>query len=104
MAELQARRRALLARCEAQRLDFSWRLAQLNQGPLRFLSSGAAALAARSGRHPLAWVAALAGVLLLGRVRRARSLLAWTRSALTVLARVTEVLGVLRLLRSRRQA
>jgi hypothetical protein len=97
-AELEARRRALLARCEAQRAEISWRLTQLSpRGWAR--AAGASATGGRRGRHPLAWLVALAGVLLLRNPRAALSLLGRTRSVLTWLTRAVEVLSLLGVLR-----
>jgi len=100
MAELYARRRVLIERCDAQRSELASRVAELDSSPMRWaLSGAAAAVARRGGRHPLAWIVALAGVLLLGRPRQAVKLLGLTRSALTLLSRVTQVMGVLAALR-----
>jgi hypothetical protein len=100
MAELYVRRRVLIERCEAQRTELASRVAELDSSPLRWALGGAAtAVATRGGRHPLAWIAALAGLVLLGRPRQAVKVLAWTRSALTLLSRVTQVMGVLAALR-----
>jgi len=104
-ADLYVRRRVLIERCELQRADLASRMAELSASPLRrVLSGGAAALvgAARGGRHPLAWVATVVGLVLLRRPRQAVTLLAWTRTALTVLTRVTQVLAVMAALRRRR--
>lgn len=102
MPELVARRRALLARCEAQRIDLAQRLAALHgaAGP------GAYALgdAARRARHPLAWVAALAGLTALGRTRDVLTLLVWIRGALSIASRAAQVLGLISQLRARRSA
>lgn len=97
LAELYVRRRVLIERCEAQRADIAGRVAELKGGPLRWALSGAG-----GGRHPLAWMAALAGLVLLRRPRQALTLLAWTRTALAVLSRVTQVMGLLAALRRRR--
>lgn len=103
LAELYVRRRVLIERCEAQRADIAGRVAELKGGPLRWALSGAAeAVGAGGGRHPLAWMAALAGLVLLRRPRQALTLLAWTRTALAVLSRVTQVMGLLAALRRRR--
>jgi hypothetical protein len=102
MAELVARRRALLARCEAQRIELAQSLAALRGEP-----HGAGAFAgdaARRARHPLAWVAALAGLTALGRTRDVLTLLVWIRSALSVAARAAQVLGIISQLRTRRSA
>jgi len=102
VAELTARRQLLLARCAQQRAELGERFAQLEDGPLGWIRAGAAAAATRPGRHPLAWVVAVAGLVLLQRPRQAVKLIGWTRTALTVLARVGEVMGVLSALRRAR--
>lgn len=99
-AELEARRRALLARCEAQRAEIAWRIGQLSpRGWARAAASAAAGGGARRGRHPLAWIIAVAGVLLLRNPRSVLSLLGRTRFALTWLTRAVEVLSLVGALR-----
>jgi hypothetical protein len=106
LSELEVRRRALLARCEAQRAELSWRLAELS--PRRWtralaggLSVGAAERA--SGRHPLAWVLAAAALLLLRRPRDALALLGRARGTLSLVTRAAEVLSLVGVLRRRRR-
>ena len=57
MADLQARRRVLLARCAQQRVELAQRLAVLRPHHTR----AAGAVAQYGARHPLAWMAVLAG-------------------------------------------
>jgi len=97
-AELEARRRALLARRAAQRDELAWRLAQLNPRGWARAVAGAAA-GAGPGRHPLGWLVALAGVVLVRKPRYALSLLGRTRAALTLLTRTVGVLSLLGALR-----
>jgi len=99
--ELEARRRALLARCEAQRAEIAWRISQLTPGPWAQAAAAgvAAARNARSGRHPLTWILALAGLVFLKNPRSALALLARTRIALTWLTRAAEVLSLFGVLR-----
>jgi len=105
LEELEIRRRALLARCEAQRSELSWRLAQLS--PRRWAQARAGGGASGGGpapaRHPLAWVVAVAALLLLKRPRDALSLLVRARGALTVITRTAEVVSLVRGLRRRRR-
>ena len=109
LAELEARRRTLLARCEAQRGELSWRFAQL--GPRRWVQALAGRFAEARGtgeaagrvRHPLAWVLAAAALLLLRRPRDALSLLVRARGALSLITRTAQVLSVVGALRRRRQ-
>jgi hypothetical protein len=101
LSELEARRRELLARCEAQRAELSGRFGQL--GPRRWAQAVAGSAAAGAigalrsqRRHPLAWVVAVAALLLLRRPRDALSLLVRARGALALVAQVTSLLGRLR--------
>ena len=100
-AELEARRQALLARCEAQRAEIAWRISQLTPGPWAQAAAAgvAAARNARSARHPLTWILALAGLVFLKNPRSALALLARTRTALTWLTRAAEVLSLFGALR-----
>jgi hypothetical protein len=105
-AELEARRRALLARCELQREELSWRFSQL--GPRRWAQAMAGHFAESAGagasvrvRHPFAWVLAAAALLLLRRPRQALLLLAKTRGALSLLTRAVQVLSLVGALRRR---
>lgn len=97
--ELEARRRALLARCEAQRAEIAARIGQLSPRGWAQAAASAAAGGARPRRHPLAWLIAVAGVLLLRNPRSALMLLGRTRSALTWVTRAVEVLSLLGVLR-----
>ena len=108
LAELEARRRVLLARCETERAELAWRLGQL--GPKRWAQAvaGSAAAGAVSAlrsqkRHPLAWVVAVAALLLLRRPRDALFLLGRARGAISWVARATEVVAVLGALRRRKR-
>jgi hypothetical protein len=106
MAELEARRRALIGRCEAQRADLRRRLAEAKRGPIAWLRAGLSASdgateGGRRVRHPIAWTVAVVALLLLGRPRQVVAALAWTRSALTLLARANQVLSVISALRRR---
>jgi hypothetical protein len=108
LAELETRRRALLARCEAQRAELSWRLAQLS--PRRWTQAlagglqGASDGVRRNVRHPFAWVVAAAALLLLRRPREALWMLARARGALALVTRTAEVLSLVGALRRRRRA
>ena len=107
LSELETRRRALLARCEAQRAEVSWRLAQLS--PRRWTKAwaeglqGSGAGGVRSGRHPLAWAVAAAALLLLRRPREALTMLARARGALSLITRAAQVLSFVGGLRRRRE-
>ncbi len=107
LAELTARRRALLARCEAQRAEISWQLTRLTQRRWRDVLADGVSAAAGSGtaqrRHPLAWLVAAAALLLLRRPREALTMLTRARGALSLLTRAVEVLSVVGSLRRTRR-
>jgi hypothetical protein len=97
--ELEARRLALLARCEAQRAEIAARIRQLSPRGWARAAASAAAGGGRARRHPLAWLIAVAGVLLLRNPRSAMMLLGRTRWVLTWVTRAVEVLSLLGVLR-----
>jgi hypothetical protein len=106
MADLEARRRVLLARSETQRIALAARMAQLHQHSRP--ATLAAGLGGRDGggpaRHPLAWIGVLGGLMLLGRTRDVLKLLVWARTALAVASRAAQVLRMVRDMRRRRGA
>ncbi|HYM27873.1 MAG TPA: hypothetical protein VET66_06970 [Steroidobacteraceae bacterium] len=102
LAELEMRRAALLARCEVQRVELAQRVGALRTAGGAGL--GAVAGGARAAHHPLAWIAALAGMALMGRTRDVLTVLAWVRTALTVGARIAQLLGLINTVRARRSA
>ncbi|MBV9318060.1 MAG: hypothetical protein JOZ34_11415 [Gammaproteobacteria bacterium] len=107
LAELETRRRALLSRCDAQRAEISWCLAQLSPRRWRDVLAGSAPAPDGSDtgaqrRHPLAWMVAAAALLLLRRPRAALSMLARARGALSIITRAAEVLSVVGVLRRAR--
>jgi hypothetical protein len=67
---LEARRRALLSRCEEQRLELAYRLAQIT--PKAALTAWGRRSGKSAGKNPLAWIAGVAGLLVMLR-RRGRS-------------------------------
>jgi hypothetical protein len=94
MADLQARRRALLARSAQQRVELAQRLAELRSHPTR--AAGPAGTAAQyAARHPLAWIAVLAGLMLTRRTREVLSLLVFARSAVALVTRVAQLLRLI---------
>jgi hypothetical protein len=105
-ADLEARRRALLARCEAQRAELAHRIAQLQQASPRSAVTGATSASLhhplRSGLHPLAWVVALGGLALLGSTREVLTLLAWARTALSLARRAAQLVRLVGHLRTPR--
>lgn len=99
-AELEARRRVLLARCGEQRAELAYRLEQLRpSAQVANWSHRAPGLAAN---HPLAWIAALVGVVSLFRPRKLLSWVTFATGALSILSRGTALLKLLATLRSLR--
>jgi hypothetical protein len=102
LAELEARRRTLLARCEAQRAELAQRMMQLHrQSRPATLAAGPGGVGGfgEPGRHPLAWIAALGALMLLGRTRDVLKLLVWARAALSLASRAAQVVRLFRELR-----
>jgi hypothetical protein len=104
LSELETRRRALLARCDAQRAEISWRLTRLSPRRWRHMLAGGLGAAGGAGpgqprRHPLAWLLAAGALLLLRRPREALSMLGRARGALSLAMRAAEVLSVVGVLR-----
>ena len=91
MAELQARRQALLVRCAEQRLELAERIAVLR--PYQTRAAGATGAGAQTAaRHPLAWIAVLGALMLMKRTRDVLSLLVFMRSALPIITRAVQLL------------
>jgi hypothetical protein len=92
--DLEARRQVLLLRCEQQRAELSQQFARLrSRGLLGLPPLGAtrAGPGAGAAQHPLAWVIAIAGLLLLGRTREVLKILVWARMLLGVASRVAQI-------------
>lgn len=96
MEQLEARRRVLLARCNEQREELAARLAALS--PAAVLRGAATP----ELRHPLAWVAALAAMLYLGRTRKVLTVILWLRAALAFGRRASRLLRLVSELRAPR--
>jgi hypothetical protein len=104
LTELEARRRRLLARCERQRVELAERVGELKDGPVARTLGGVLAGRGVSLVRPLAWAAALAGVLVLRRPRQLLMLFELTRTAISFGSRAAVLLRVFEQLRSRRSA
>ncbi len=92
--ELEARRRGLIARCEQQRLELAYRLAQLS--PAAQLSRWTRQAPTSAATHPLRWLVSL-GTLLF--VMRERRLIGWAGKLSTGVALLSRATAVVRLLR-----
>jgi hypothetical protein len=69
MKELEARRQHLLHQCEQQRLELAYRITQI-QPAAQLTAWSRRKGVAGAANSPVAWVAGLAGLLLLSRRRR----------------------------------
>jgi hypothetical protein len=99
--DLEARRRALLARCDEQRAELAYRLEQIR--PSAQVADWTARAPSFAANHPLAWVAALAGIVALFRPRKLVSWLTFATGAMSILSRATTLLKLFATIRSLRQ-
>ena len=99
--ELEERRRALMARCDEQRAEIAYRLERIR--PAAQVASFAQRAPSMTANHPLAWVAALAGLVTLFRPKRLLSWLTFATGAVSILSRATQLLKVFVALRSLRR-
>ena len=94
MAELQARRQALLVRCSEQRLELAQRIAGLR--PYDTRAPGLTIVGAQyAARHPLAWIAVLGALMLMKRTRDVLSRLVFMRSAVAFITRAAQLLRLI---------
>lgn len=99
-AELEARRKMLLARCEEQRAELAYRIEQIR--PSAQVASWTERAPHMAANHPLAWIAALAGIVTLFRPKRVLSWLTFASGAMSILSRATALLKLFSTLRSLR--
>jgi hypothetical protein len=95
---LEARRQALLNKCEEQRLELAYRIAQIR--PAEQLTAWTRGSATGRGQSPLAWIAGVVGLLLMLRRRRFLSGVGWLTGLIALASRATTVLRVLAQLRA----
>ncbi len=93
LADLEVRRRALLNRCEEQRLELAYRFAQIK--PREQLTAWTRRSAAGSATSPIAWIAGIIGLLMMLRRRRPLSGVGWLAGLVTLASRATSILRVL---------
>lgn len=101
LKQLEARRRLLLRRCDAQRDELAARLAQLT--PRALLRGAVEGSPIGELRHPLAWAAALGSLLLFGRVREMLTVVLWARSAIALTGRLANLVRLFAQLRAPRE-
>lgn len=88
---LEARRQALLNKCEEQRLELAFRVAQIK--PAAHLSAWTKQSAKGVGKSPAVWIAGLAGVLMmLMRRRRLLTSVGWATGLLALASRASSLL------------
>jgi hypothetical protein len=96
---LEVRRRDLINRCEEQRLEIAYRIAQIK--PREQLTAWTRRSATGSAaKNPLAWIAGLAGLLLMLRRRRTLAGVGWITGLVALATRATTILRVLAQLRA----
>jgi len=100
---LEARRQALLNKCEEQRLELAYRVSQIT--PKAALTAWGRRSGKSAGKNPLAWIAGAAGLLLMLRRRQRRSLsglggVGLITGLLALASRATMILRVLAQLRA----
>jgi hypothetical protein len=96
--ELEERRRELLIRCDEQRGELAYRLEQLR--PSAQVARWTQGAPARAMSNPLAWIAALAGIVALLRPRRLLSWFSFAAGAMAVVSRATALVRLVATLRS----
>jgi hypothetical protein len=101
LAELEARRRALLARCDEQRAEIAYRLEQIR--PSAAVANWTLRAPGIAANHPLAWLAALAGIVAMLRPRKLVSWLTFATGLMSILSRATALLKLFAALRSLRR-
>ncbi len=92
--QLEARRLALLARCEQQRFEIAYRVRQLT--PAALLSRWTRRPPDSAANHPLRWVLSLATLIIMLRERR---LFGWVERLSVGAAVVSRATALLRLFR-----
>jgi hypothetical protein len=95
---LEARRRALLIKCEEQRLELAYRVAQIK--PAAQLTAWTRRSADGVGKSPAVWIAVLAALLFIVRRGRLLSSVGWITGLLALASRATTVLRVISQLRA----
>ena len=96
--ELEARRRSLMARCEQQRLEIAYRLAELS--PAAQLSHWTRRAPGSAATHPLKWLVSLATLLVMMRERRLVGWIGKVSAGVALLSRASAIVRLLRQIRS----
>ena len=96
--ELEARRLNLIARCEQQRLEIAYRIAELSPAALITQFTRQAPTSAAS--HPLRWLLSLGTLLIMMRERRVIGWIGKVSAGVALLSRASAIVRLLRQLRS----
>ena len=98
MHDLEARRRTLIARCEQQRLEIAYRIAELS--PTAQLSQLTRRAPTSAASHPFAWLVSLATLLIMVRERRVFGWIGKVSAGVALLSRANAIVKLLRQIRS----
>ena len=96
--ELEVRRLNLIARCEQQRLEIAYRIAELS--PAAQLANFTRRAPTSAASHPLAWLLSLATLLVMMRERRLLGWIGKVSAGVALLSRATAIVRLLRQFRS----
>ncbi|MFZ0497758.1 MAG: hypothetical protein WAU49_02315 [Steroidobacteraceae bacterium] len=96
--ELEARRRNLIARCEQQRLEIAYRIAEFS--PTAQLSNWTRRAPTSAASHPFAWLVSLATLLVMMRERRVFGWIGKVSAGVALLSRASSIVRLLRQIRS----
>jgi hypothetical protein len=96
--ELEARRLNLIARCEQQRLEIAYRIAELS--PAAQLSNWTRRAPTSAATHPFKWLLSLATLLIMMRERRVIGWVGKVSAGVALLSRASAIVRLLRQIRS----
>lgn len=96
--ELEARRLNLIARCEQQRLEIAYRIAELS--PAAQLSNWTRRAPTSAATHPFKWLLSLATLLIMMRERRLVGWIGKVSAGVALLSRASAIVRLLRQIRS----
>jgi hypothetical protein len=96
--DLEARRRNLIARCEQQRLEIAYRIAELS--PAAQLSNWTRRAPTSAASHPFAWLLSLVTLVVMMRERRLVGWIGKVSAAVALISRATAIVRLLRQIRS----
>ncbi|HVC30258.1 MAG TPA: hypothetical protein VND24_03655 [Steroidobacteraceae bacterium] len=98
LRDLEERRLSLIARCERQRLEIAYRMAELS--PAAQLANLTRRAPSSAASHPMAWLVSLGTLLVMLRERRVVGWIGKVSAGMALLSRATAIVRLLRQLRS----